>query len=149
MPGTKSSALRLVAMVTVCIVSGCSQPVTLDQPQGGALPAGTAEISIGGQDLGPFETVRCAPAEATNSIEIGDSAAGVTSTISKANGLAVELVAITGLAGFTGSYQPRLAGEATVSMISNTYVIVGSAVGFDTDVPNERTQVTFVVRVAC
>lgn len=129
-------------------VGACSSPPA--SPPRGALPAGTAEVTINHGTLPKTTAVKCTPIGALTTITTGDSAAGLTALISNQAGLTAKSVSITGLGGFTGSYMDNLDGNAAdVTMADQTYIIRGSASGFDTDNPSMRTPGTFAIRVAC
>ena len=129
-------------------VGACSSPPA--SPPRGALPPGTAEVTINHATLPATTAVECMPIGSLTTITTGDSAAGVTALISNATGLTAKSVSIKGLGGFTGSYMDKLDGNAAdVRMADQTYIIHGIADGFDADNPSMRTTGTFAIRVAC
>jgi ipoprotein LpqH len=129
-------------------VGACSSPPA--SPPKGALPAGTAEVTINHRTLPAATAVECMPIGSLTKITTGDSTAGVTAFISNETGLTAKSVSIEDLGGFTGSYMDKLdANAANVTMAGQTYIIRGSADGFDTDNPSIRTTGTFAIRVAC
>lgn len=82
-------------------------------------------------------------------ITTGDMTAGVTAVVSNATGLTAKSVSINDLGGFTGNYMDGLGGKTDVSMTGETYLIRGTADGFDTDNPSMRATGSFAVQVAC
>jgi len=129
-------------------VGACSSPPA--SPPRGALPAGTAEVTINHGTVPTTTAVECMPIGSLTKITTGDSAAGLTALISNQAGLTAKSVSINGLGGFTGSYMDKLDGNtADVRMADQTYIIRGSASGFDTANPSMRTTGTFAIRVAC
>jgi lipoprotein LpqH len=136
------------AALVAASVGACSSPPA--SPTRGALPAGTAEVTINHGTLPTTTAVKCTPIGALTTITTGDSTAGVTALISNETGLTAKSVTIKDLSGFTGSYLDKLDGHsAEVRMADQTYIIRGIADGFDTDNPSMRTTGTFAIRVAC
>ncbi len=111
--------------------------------------AGTAQVTVNGNDLGQFHTVQCSPAGDVLTISTGNDQPGTTAVVSSADGLTAKSVAISDLGGFTGSFNEGLAGDATVSLNGATYTITGTADGFATDNPSFRTNGTFTIKAAC
>ncbi|WP_374238360.1 lipoprotein LpqH [Mycobacterium sp. PSTR-4-N] len=137
------------AGAAAAVLAGCSSAPPPYDPPPGQLVAGTAQVSVNGQDLGRTESVRCTPAGSLMTIETGDDSRGVSAMVSNADGLVVRQVGITDLGGFTGSYNAGLGGDASVSMTGRTYEITGTADGFATDSPSFRTSGTFTIAVSC
>jgi hypothetical protein len=141
----------LNAIAAALIAAGaaaCSSSPTAS-PQPGALPAGTAKVTINDRALPATTVVKCAPIGSLTTITTGDTAAGVTALISNETGLSAKSISIKGLGGFTGSYMNGLDGNADVSMTGRTYMIRGNADGFDADNPTVRTTGTFAIQVSC
>jgi ipoprotein LpqH len=138
-----------VAAVLVGAMAGCSSDPPPAKPQPGTLAAGTAQVTINGQDAGTTEAVQCMPAGTLTTITTGDDASGVTAMVSNKAGLVAESVSINNLGGFTGSYNADLGGTAKVTMTGATYDISGTADGFATDNPSFRTGGTFAIKVSC
>jgi ipoprotein LpqH len=111
--------------------------------------AGTAEVTVNGQNIGTTEAVQCTPAGTLTTITTGDQTSGVTALISNKDVLTTEAVGINNLGGFTGSYNRGLGGDAKVTMTGRTYDITGTADGFDTANPSFRKSGTFAIKVAC
>ena len=86
------------------------------KPQPGTLVAGTAQVTVNGQDTGTTEAVQCVPAGTLTTITTGDDASGVTAMVSNKDELVAESVSINNLGGFTGSYNAGLGGTAKVTM---------------------------------
>jgi ipoprotein LpqH len=138
-----AAAAALVAAGT----AACSSPTASPPP--GQIPSGTARVTINARDLPVTTAVKCAPIGPLTTITTGDTAAGVTALVSNDTGLVAKSVTINDVGGFTGSYMSGLGGKADVSMVGRTYIIRGTADGFDTDNPTVRTTRTFAIHVAC
>jgi ipoprotein LpqH len=138
-----------VAATAVTAIAGCSSEPPDYQPPPGALAAGTAQVTINGQDTGTTDAVQCSSTGSLTTITTGDQASGVTAMVSNQDQLAAESVAINNLGGFTGSYNAGLGGTAKVAMTGRTYDITGTADGFDTAKPSFRTTGTFAIKVSC
>jgi lipoprotein LpqH len=138
-----------VAATAVTAIAGCSSEPPDYQPPPGALAAGTAQVTINGQDIGTTDAVQCSSTGPLTTITTGDQASGVTAMVSNRDQLAAESVAINNLGGFTGSYNAGLGGTAEVSMTGRTYDITGTADGFDTAKPSFRSSGTFAIKVSC
>jgi ipoprotein LpqH len=143
---------RLIAGVAVVVavggLVGCSDPEPV-APAPGSLRAGTAEVNLDGTEAGTTNAVSCSSTGTLTTINTGDENAGTTSSIDSAEGLSVQFAQITNLGGFTGSYWADLGPSAKVEMTGQTYVMTGSATGFDTDKPSFRATRTFSIKVAC
>jgi hypothetical protein len=130
-------------------VAGCSsQPPEL-KPEPGALVAGTAEVTVNGQNTGTAQAVQCTAAGPLTTIITGDQGSGVSALVSNKDALTAEAVGINNLGGFTGSYNAGLGGAARVTMTGRTYDITGTADGFNTANPSFRTSGTFAIKVSC
>lgn len=129
-------------------VAGCSDSEPVARPTG-SLPAGTAEVSIGGAGQDKTNSVSCSTTGAVTTINTGDESSGTTSTIDNTEALTVRSAEITDVGGFTGSYWADLGRPAKVEMTGGTYLMTGSASGFRTDNPSARTTETFAIRVTC
>lgn len=136
------------ALLVVGGVAGCSSPAPERVPPG-ALPAGTAEVSINGADLGKTNAVSCTTIGRLTTIKTGDDKAGTLSAVDNSDGLAVRSAQISNLGGFTGSYWADLGKPAKVEMTNRTYLMTGSATGFNTDNPSFRVSRDFSISVAC
>ena len=113
------------------------------------LVAGTAQVTVNGQNVGTTQAVSCSAAGPLTTITTGDQVSGVTALISNKNELAADAVGINNVGGFTGSYNRGLGGNAKVTMAGRTYDISGTADGFATADPSFRTSGTFAIKVAC
>jgi hypothetical protein len=114
--------------------------------------AGTAQVTVNGQDTGTTKAVQCNTTEWLTTITTGDQTSGVTAMLSNKDELVVESVNIKDVGGFTGSYTAGVGDEAEgadVSMTGRTYDISGTADGFNTDKPSFRASGTFAIRVSC
>jgi lipoprotein LpqH len=130
-------------------VAGCSSGPPNYQPAPGTLVAGTAQMTVNGQNIGTTEAVQCTPAGSLTTITTGDQASGITTLVSNKAELTAEAVDINNVGGFTGSYNAGLGGSAKVTMTGRTYDITGTADGFNTANPSFRTSGTFAIKVAC
>ena len=139
----------MAAAAATLAIGGCSSGPPDYQPAPGTLVAGTAQVTVNGQNIGTTEAVQCTPAGSLTTITTGDQASGVTALISNKDELTAETVAINNVGGFTGSYNAGLGGTTKVTMAGRTYDITGTADGFDTANPSFRTAGTFAIKVAC
>jgi len=143
---------RVVYMAAAALMIGGSAACSSGQPSAqppGALPPGSAQLTIDGKTLPTTGAVDCAPPEEyLTTITTGNDASGATVMVSNAGKLAVEFVRIRDLDGFTGDYNRGLGGDATVDMIGTTYQIAGAAFGYSTKSP-EPTRLPFTIRVSC
>ncbi|EKF25742.1 lipoprotein antigen [Mycolicibacterium hassiacum DSM 44199] len=139
----------IVAVSTALVLTSCSSGPSDDKPAPGTLPAGTAEISINGQQAKTTTAVQCNTTGPLTTINAGDEASGVSIMVSNETDLVAESVNITNVGGFTGSYNAGLGGDAEVTMTGRTYDITGTADGFDTENPSFRTSGEFSIKVAC
>lgn len=130
-------------------LSGCSSPPPEYQPPPGALIAGTAQVTVNGQNIGTTDSVQCDSAGTLMIIKTGDEASGISAMIGSEDELVVREVGIRDLGGFTGSFNDGLGGEATVTMTQRTYDIQGTADGFETDNPSFRTTGNFQIKISC
>lgn len=135
------------------IAAGCSSSPPDYTPPAGSLIAGTAQVTVNGQDLGTTDTVQCSEAGPLMTITTGDpnnpQASGISALVAAEDELEVKEVGIRDLGGFTGSFNAGLGGEATVTMTGRTYTIDGTADGFETANPSFRKSGTFEIKVAC
>lgn len=136
-----------VALIAAGIGACSSSPPASPPP--GALPAGTARVTVNHRALPATTAVKCAPIGSLTTITTGDTAAGVTALVSNETGLTAKSVSINDLGGFTGSYMEGLDGKIEVSMTGETYIIRGTADGFYTDNPSVRATGRFAIQVAC
>jgi lipoprotein LpqH len=130
-------------------LAGCAgSPWPIASPPG-TLTAGTAEVTIGGQFLGATHAVACTALGPLTVIATGDNNAGTTVMLDNIKKLKVNTVRISGLKGFTGSYQSDLQGTGDVHMKRQTYEITGLAVGVLANNPSAQATSAYDVRVAC
>jgi ipoprotein LpqH len=139
----------VVAAAATLALAGCSSGPPDYKPAPGTLVAGTAQVSVNGQNTGTTEAVQCTPAGSLTTITTGDQASGVTALVSNKDELTAAAVSINNVGGFTGSYNAGLGGTAKVTMTGRTYDITGTADGFNTANPSFRTSGTFAIKVAC
>lgn len=139
----------LATAATALALAGCSSGPPEFQPGPGMLVAGTAQVTVNGEDAGTTDAVQCASTGTLTTITTGDDASGVTAMISNKDQLTAESVAIRDLGGFTGSYNAGFGDTAKVTMTGRTYDISGTADGFETDNPSFRKPGTFSLKVSC
>ena len=137
------------AAAVAVALTGCSggEPPRSGPP--GSLPPGTAEISLAGAGLGRTDDVSCSSTGSSSTINTGDETAGTTSSVDRSDGLTVQYAQMRNVEGFTGSYWANLGSEAEVAMTQSTFLITGTATGFEENNPRARTSKTFSIRVAC
>ena len=141
-------AVAAIAFVSLGIAAcSSSSPARPDLPKG-AVPAGTAQVSVGDHGARTMHDVVCQTNQSLTSIKIGSDSTAVTILVDNADGLTARSVDITGVGGFTGSYWRDVQGSASTRMVGQTYVISGSADGFRTDNP-ARTPQDFTITAAC
>ncbi len=143
-------ARSLVVALAVVMIGGVgcsSHPAIKAAP--GTLAAGTAELSVNGGTARVTHSVQCEAIDWLRTIKTGDEDAGVTVMLSNANKLVAEFVRFRDFDGFTGSYDRHLQGDAAVAMTGPTYRIAGTAVGYASNKPTERTTAPFELRVSC
>jgi ipoprotein LpqH len=127
---------------------GCSSgPAASTGP--GVLAPGTAVLTVDGKDVGKTYDVRCQVIDWMTRIHTGLDSSGLSAMVSNANRLNAEFVRLDNLGGFTGSYERKLQGEATVTMTGPTYHISGAALGFNKATPTKLKAETFSVNVSC
>jgi ipoprotein LpqH len=139
----------VIAAATMLAVAGCSSEPPEFKPGPGELVAGTAQVTVNGQNTGTTEAVQCTPAGSLTTITTGDRSSGVSALVSNGDALTAEAVGVNNVGGFTGSYNAGLGGTAKVTMTGRTYDITGTAEGFATDNPSFRTAGSFAIRVSC
>ena len=128
-------------------IAGCSSaPPALKLPNG-ALPGGTAQITVNGNATGPLQAVACQSiGKGLTEINIGTAGMGTTVLVDSGT---PKGVTFNDIEGFTGSYWQDLQGSARLGMVDQTYTLTGTAAGFNTEHPYTRTMNDFSVKVAC
>jgi hypothetical protein len=140
-------------VATALLVAGCSTGNAAAPPRG-ALPPGTAALSVAGKDVGTTYAVRCESIDWMTRIHTdlhGSSprTSGLSAMVSRVDTLTTDFVRLDDLDGFTGSYERGLQGEATITMTGPTYQITGAALGFNKSQPTRLRAETFTLRVSC
>jgi ipoprotein LpqH len=141
--------LNTCAAAAVLTVAGCSSSPAEFQARPGELIAGTAQVTVNGQDAGTTDSVQCTTVGPMTMIETGPGDDSVFAMIWAEDEQVVRIVRIQDLSGFTGSYNSGLGGEANVSMTGRTFDINGTAEGFETADPSFRAPGSFQLRVSC
>lgn len=142
--------MRTVPITTVLAMlalAGCSSPPPVEQ-QPGTLVLGTAQVTVADADGGTTDAVACTTAGSLITITTGDADSGIHALVSNDPELAAQWVNIRNVAGFSGSFQANLQGDAEVTQTGRTYSITGTADGFRSD-DVLRTSSPFTVKVAC
>ncbi len=135
-------------VVVTAVLAGCSD-LPPDAPgPAGSLPAGTAEISLAGAGLGQTHDVSCSSTGSVTTINTGDENEGITSSVDSSDELTVQYAEMRDVNGFNGSYWADLGSEAEVEMTESTFLITGTATGFDDSNRSARVSKTFSIRVA-
>lgn len=137
----------VAAALVAAVAAGCSSPAASPAP--GEIPAGTARVTINDRALPALHTVACVPIRSLTTITAGDGSAGVNAQISNEAGLEAKAVNINDMGGFTGRYTSGLEGKADVRMTGRTYVIRGTATGFDSGKPSARITSTYAIEISC
>ena len=106
-------------------------------------------MAINDRALPAVNVVKCMPIRSLTTINAGNAAAGLTAQISNEAGLVAKTISINDMGGFTGRYMSGLEGKADVSMTGQTYIMRGTADGFDDANPSVRTTRTFAIEVSC
>jgi lipoprotein LpqH len=140
--------LAAAAVLMIGVTAACSSDKAAP-PRPGVLPPGTAALTVDGKDVGTTYSVRCESIEWMTRIHTALDRSGVTAMLSNANHLKAEFVRFQDLAGFTGSYERELQGEATVTMTGPTYHITGAALGFNNAKRTLLAAETFAITVSC
>ena len=135
------------AVLVAAGAAACSSPTASPPP--GEIPAGTARVTINDRALPAVNAVKCMPIRSLTTITAGNATAGLTAQISNEAGLVAKTISINDMGGFTGRYMSGLEGKADVSMAGQTYIMRGTAAGFDTENPSVRTTRTFTIEVSC
>ena len=136
-----------VAVLVAAGAAACSSPAASPPP--GEIPPGTARVAINDRALPAVNVVKCMPIRSLTTINAGTTEAGLTAQISNEAGLVAKTISINDMGGFTGRYMSELEGKANVSMAGQTYIMRGTADGFDTANPSVRTTRTFAIEVSC
>jgi lipoprotein LpqH len=149
---TRLSGFTLALMswgLLACSLAACSSAPQPAAARSGELSAGVSEVSVAGRPSITSELVRCSPAGAQTTIVTGKEGEGTISTIDSLGGLAARSVELRNVNGFTGSYWQGLGDAPTVAQRGRTFVIEGSAMGFDVQNPSARISQKYSIRVAC
>lgn len=141
---------RYVTATTLLLlgISGCSSPPAASPNlPNGALPSGTAQITVNGSGTGRLRDVQCdSIGKGLTQIMIGD-ADSLTTVLVTAD--SPKGITFHDVAGFTGSYWRDLQGSARLDMVGQTYTLTGTAAGFSSESRFARTVQDFTVKVAC
>jgi ipoprotein LpqH len=132
------------SVAAALMIAGCSTG-NAATPQRGALPPGTAALSVDGKDAGTTYSVRCESIDWMTRI----NTTGLSAMVSRAETLTTDFVRIDDVEGFTGSYERGLQGAATITMTGPTYQITGAALGFTKREPTRLKAETFTLKVSC
>jgi len=133
-----------LALLVAGGIAGCSSPSPVVPPRG-TLPAGTAVVTINDRGLGTTNAVSCTVVGPLTTIKTGDDKAGTVLSVDNSDGVTVESAEISNLGG---SYWADLGTPAKVEITGRTYLMTGSATGFNADSPIRTTE-RFAIMVAC
>ena len=135
------------AVLILLSISGCSSGPPALRLANGALPGGTAQVTVNGSGTRLIRDVECESiGKGLTKITIG----GPNNQIGVLLGTDTpKAIAFNDVEGFTGGYWQDLQGSVRLHMISQTYTITGAAVGFNTENPYTRTAYDFALNVAC
>ena len=106
-------ALNACLAAAALTVAGCSSQPSDYQPPPGGLIAGTAQMTVNGQDTGTTDAVQCLTVGPMTMIHTGAENAGAFAMIMTEDKQVVRIVRINDLGGYTGSYNSGLGGEAS------------------------------------
>lgn len=139
---------RYIAAVLILLsISGCSSGPPKLRLANGALPGGTAQVTVDGNGSGLIRDVECASiGKGLTNITIGRPDAQIRVLLDADTPKAI---AFNDVEGFTGGYWQGLQGTVRLDMVNQTYTITGSAVGFKAEDPHTRTANGFALDVAC
>lgn len=127
---------------------GCSSGPSAPKLRPGALPPGTAQLTVNDKDATTTGAVQCSTLRSLTTITAGNDTSGATMMVSNVEKPVVEFVRIRNVSGFTGDYDAGLGGEATVTMVGPAYHISGTARGFSS-ASVEPTTEPFAMLVSC
>lgn len=142
-----AAVLIAVAVMVIGGAVGCSSGPAPVKLQPGALPSGTARLSVDGRDS-ESGAVQCLTVESVTMIATGADTSGATVMVSNAEKPVVESVSIRNLNGFTGGYNLGLDGKATVAFTGRTYDISGTVRGYG-EAAMDPTTAPFAIKVSC
>ena len=137
----------LAGVAAAAALVSCSDPAPA--PPTGGLSAGTAEVTVNGTRVNATHDVNCSSEGAVTTINTGDDKSGTTSAVDTSEGASVQFAQIRNLGGFTGSYWAQLDSPAKVEQTGRTFLVNGTANGFNDSNPSARISQTFSIRVAC
>jgi lipoprotein LpqH len=138
---TAATVLLLIA------VAGCSSASPGLELPAGALPGGTAQVTVNGNGTGQLRDVECeSTGKGVTAINIGRGGSRIAVLVGADT---PKEVAFNDVEGFTGSYWQDLQGSARLTMVDQTYTFTGTAAGFNAEQPYTRTMNDFTVKVAC
>ena len=113
--------------------------------------AGTAKVTIDGQDQNVQGTVACTTAGGNVNIAIGNAATGIGAVLSDADPPVVHSVGLGNVNGVTLGYSDAAPsqGGAQATKNGNSYTIKGTATGVDMANPMQPVNKPFEVDVTC
>ena len=137
-----------VAEMAGALLAGMAVAACAAQPP--ALGTHTARVTINGQDTGRAHKVACSQFGWDWRIETLDERPGFTALFQTGDTLIAESVQIRDLGGFTGSYWRYTVGEADASVVNRTFTLIGTAVGYTSQEPDELgSSATFTIKTDC
>jgi len=111
--------IRWIAVAaTTLAVAGCWSGPPERKLAPDELIAGTAQVTVNGQDTGTTVAVQCTPAGSLTTIMTGDKASGVSAPVSSKDALTAEAVGIGDLDGFnTANPSFRTSGTFAIKVV--------------------------------
>jgi ipoprotein LpqH len=138
----RSVVVAAGALLVAAGVAGCGSPPP-------ALGTHTAQVTINGRDTGEAHPVACSQFGWDWKIETLDEAPGFTAMFETGNTLTAESVEIRDLGGFTGSYWRYTVGDAEARVVGDAFTLIGTAVGYTSDEPDETASASFTIKTDC
>jgi hypothetical protein len=149
----RGDMIRSISAATVALslsVTGCSSSAPPTTPPAGALPPGTIDVAINGHSAERQHGLSCQQITSFTIANAGQDDSSVRAVVNDASGLSAVSVQLTDISGFTGSYNANLQGKADAQLVgTSTFVITGTADGFNADRPADRSKGDFTLRFAC
>lgn len=142
----------IAAAATVAAgLAGCSSNKSSTGAASSAPPSGGNKVLIEGQSQNVSGPVSCTQVNGNLSIGIGDPSTGVGAVVSNADPPVVQAVGLGNLTGVTLGYSAGAPnqGAAQVTKNGNTYMIKGTASGFDAGNAQQPLTKSFEMDVTC
>lgn len=138
-----------MGIAVVASVAACSSPSPLPPQPAGSLPPLTAHVTLDGQDMGTTHNVSCTQVGWAHTFTTGDQNSGTTTVVNTGDQISAQSVQIRNLDGFTGGVSAGTFGDAEARVAGNTFIVTGTAFGFNADKPTNRVNPQFAIKVNC